>query len=153
MLRSSTPFAATMGTLLAIMAVAVGPLWGQPAGETPGTGIGSLFGNSLQRPNKVCLGLRLVFCTGRRQAGRLAITASMLPPWHIYSITQPPGGPPATKITLTPSSAYRLAGALTANPPPETKPEPPFNNLMVESHRGSVTWRAPLNCARVVRRR
>ncbi|MCX7429264.1 MAG: protein-disulfide reductase DsbD family protein [Planctomycetia bacterium] len=147
MLRFSTPFAATMGTLLAIMAVAVGPLWGQPVGGTPGTGIGSLFGNSLQGPNKVVSVSAWLSPPADGKPARLSVTATVQPAWHIYSLTQPPGGPRATAIKLEPSSAYRLAGAFQPNVPPEKKQEPVFDNLTVESHHGSVTWEAPLEIA------
>src|ERR1041384_7614697 len=30
--------------------------------------------------------------------------------WHLYSITQPPGGPIRTKITVGPSSLFRMTG-------------------------------------------
>jgi thiol:disulfide interchange protein DsbD len=147
MLRSSTLFAATLGTFLAIMAVAVVPLWGQPVGETPGTGIGSLFGNSLQGPNKVVSVSAWLSPPADGKPARLSVTATMQPGWHIYSLTQPPGGPRATAIKLEPSSAYRLAGAFQPNVPPEKKQEPVFDNLMVESHHGSITWEAPLEIA------
>jgi len=78
------------------------------------------------------------------QPAMLFITATIKPGWHIYSITQPPGGPLATKIKLDPSDAFQLAGAFAAVSAPERKKEPIFDNLLVETHQGSVTWQAPL---------
>src|SRR3990172_846369 len=46
----------------------------------------------------------------------LMITADIAPGWHVYSLTQPPGGPTKTKIELTPSSQYQLAGQFRALP-------------------------------------
>src|SRR5262245_23811730 len=48
------------------------------------------------------------------QEGTLYVTAEMAPGWHIYSITQAPGGPLKTKIKLTPSPAYKLTGEFKA---------------------------------------
>lgn len=81
------------------------------------------------------------------QPGRLFIKANIKSGWHIYSITQPPGGPVATKIKLGGSTAYQLAGEFRSSPKPEVKKEPAFDNLEVESHSGSVIWHAPLALA------
>src|SRR5262245_29114181 len=51
---------------------------------------------------------------GGTQEGTLYVTAEMAPGWHIYSITQAPGGPLKTKIKLTPSPAYKLTGEFKA---------------------------------------
>ncbi len=45
-----------------------------------------------------------------KQPAMLFITADIKQGWHIYSITQEPGGPIRTKIELAPSPQYRLAG-------------------------------------------
>ena len=84
------------------------------------------------------------------QPGRLFITATIKPGWHIYSITQPPGGPLATKILLRESQAYRLAGDFQVTVPPEKKAEDAFGGLVVESHAGTVTWHAPIELAAAV---
>lgn len=77
-------------------------------------------------------------------ASRLFITATMKPGWHIYSITQPPGGPVRTAIKLAPSKAFKLVGDFRSSPQPEKKREAAFNNIVVESHYSSVVWHAPL---------
>lgn len=79
-----------------------------------------------------------------QQAGQLSITARIKPTWHIYSITQPPGGPLPTEIKLRYSEAFRLLGAFHASPPPKRKSEPAFEDLVVEIHDDRVTWRAPI---------
>ena len=75
--------------------------------------------------------------------GRLSITATIEPGWHIYSITQPPGGPLATKIEVKPPQGVRIVGEFQASPPPDSNKEPAFDNLTVETHHGTVTWSAP----------
>lgn len=77
----------------------------------------------------------------------LRITAQIAEGWHTYSITQPKGGPNPTVITLEQGAGYRLKGPFVASPAPEAHSEPAFNGLMVEEHRGKVTWEAPLEFA------
>ena len=81
------------------------------------------------------------------EPARLFVTATIKPGWHIYSITQPPGGPIATTIQLPPSEAYRLMGNFQPASLPEKKVEPLFGGLEVESHHDEVTWHAPIELA------
>ncbi|MEN6451200.1 MAG: thioredoxin family protein [Thermoguttaceae bacterium] len=78
--------------------------------------------------------------------GKLLVTAKIRPEWYIYSITQPAGGPLATKITVTPPPGVRI-GKFQASPAPSRSVAPEFDNLKVETHRGSVTWSAPIELA------
>ncbi len=80
--------------------------------------------------------------------GVLQITAKIEDGWHIYSITQPKGGPLATKIALTPNPAFEVAGEFTANPAPETHVDNEvFKGIQLEEHRKQVTWSAPVKLA------
>ena len=81
------------------------------------------------------------------QPGRLLITATIKPGWHIYSITQPPGGPVATKITVSPPPGVRITGPFQPSVAPDKKQEPAFDNLTVETHHDTVTWSAPIELA------
>ena len=82
------------------------------------------------------------------QPARLFITATMEPTWHIYSITQAPGGPVRTQINLDPSDAYTQIGEFQPDPPPKTGTQPDaFGELIVESHYDRVTWHAPIKLA------
>jgi len=79
------------------------------------------------------------------RTGRLFITAEIKKNWHIYSITQAPGGPVRTQITLDPSPDFELVGEFRASPAPKPEKYPEaFGDLVVESHYGEVTWFAPL---------
>jgi suppressor for copper-sensitivity B len=83
-----------------------------------------------------------------KQPAMLFITADIKQGWHIYSITQAPGGPIRTKIELAPSPQYGLAGEFQSQPKPKKEKEPDaFGELAIESHYGSVTWCAPLKFA------
>lgn len=82
------------------------------------------------------------------QPAMLFITAEIKEGWHIYSITQLPGGPITTKIQLVQSPSYRLAGEFQSQPPPKKETQPDaFGALVIESHYNSVTWYAPLELA------
>jgi len=119
----------------------------QPGGgQSPGAfgGFGSPFGSG----GKPVVTVEAQFTAPTaNQLARLFITARMEPGWHIYSITQAPGGPIRTTIDLAPSEAYRVTGDFRATTPPEKKIEPGFDGLEVESHHDAVTWHAPVELA------
>ncbi len=77
----------------------------------------------------------------------LDITATIEEGWHIYSITQPKGGPLASKIALTPATNFSLSGDFAANPKPEVHFADVFPGLPLEEHRKQVTWQAPVRLA------
>ncbi|HEY2839452.1 MAG TPA: protein-disulfide reductase DsbD domain-containing protein [Pirellulales bacterium] len=75
---------------------------------------------------------------------RLILTAEIEKKWHVYSITQGKGGPYPTKIKLDENAAYKLAGDFTAVPKADAHKEAIFNDLLVETHEGKVTWWVPV---------
>src|SRR6185312_4632581 len=81
------------------------------------------------------------------QGAQLFVTAKIAPDWHTFSITQPPGGPVRTKITVEATERYKLAGEFKSLTPPDSHPEPAFGGIVVETHVNSVTWYAPLEIA------
>jgi len=84
------------------------------------------------------------------QAGQpdmLAVTAVLEEGWHLYSITQKPGGPLATTIRLAADSPRQTADSFVANPAANVRlvdDVPAWKGLPIEEHSGTVTWRAPL---------
>jgi thiol:disulfide interchange protein len=83
-----------------------------------------------------------------KQPAILFITAEIKQGWHIYSVTQAPGGPIRTKIELAKSPQYRLAGDFKSQPKPKMEKDPDaFGDIPIESHSGTVTWYAPLELA------
>ncbi len=110
-----------------------------------GDGQGGLEGLFAQPSQEAVVAVTAEFTPATaEQAGQLLITARIKPTWHIYSITQPPGGPLPTEIKLHSSKAFRLLGDFHASPLPERKSEPAFDNLTVETHHDHVTWRVPI---------
>ena len=55
----------------------------------------------------------------RGEPAQLVITAEIPDGWHIFSITQQPGGPLKTKIKLDASKDFKLAGDFKADPAPK----------------------------------
>lgn len=79
------------------------------------------------------------------QPAMLAVTAKIVPGYHISSISQAEGGPQPTSIEIDPASGVRLLGAWTPDSPPKTKiDEEIWIGLQLEEHYGEVTWRAPV---------
>lgn len=78
----------------------------------------------------------------------IMITAKIAPGWHVYSISQPSGGPLKTKIQLTPSSQYRVLGDFSAIPAPKSHiDKEAWPGLELQEHEGEVTWYAPIELA------
>jgi len=80
----------------------------------------------------------------------LAVTASLEEGWHLYSLTQKPGGPKPTKIAIAADSPRQLAGGFQPDTPPQShavEDIPSWKGLVVEEHAGTVTWRAPLQAS------
>ncbi len=70
------------------------------------------------------------------------LQALIAPGWHLYSMTQPSGGPRATRIEVVDGSVFRLAGSIR-RPAPDTIPDANFG-IMSEVYDDSVTFRVPL---------
>jgi thiol:disulfide interchange protein len=76
----------------------------------------------------------------------LVLTARVALGKHIYSVSQPPGGPRPTRIELAQSKDYRLLGTFAAHPQPTKRVEegPVWAGLEIQEHEGEVTWYAPI---------
>jgi len=77
----------------------------------------------------------------------LAVTARLEPGWHLYSVTQKPGGPIATRITVAKDSPRSVTGPFVPDAEPHRRSAddvPAWKGLVIEEHSGVVTWRAPL---------
>jgi len=76
-------------------------------------------------------------------SGQLSITADLAPGWHIYSTTQPRGGPARTVIEVDPSDQFELTGSFQPDRPPRVR-KLEFFRSPVEEHYERVTWTAPV---------
>ncbi|MEZ6094527.1 MAG: protein-disulfide reductase DsbD family protein [Pirellulaceae bacterium] len=75
--------------------------------------------------------------------GKLSIHATLSEGWHIYSITQPPGGPLPTKIKVKNEDGIVVGEFLPDVDPHVVDPDPVFGSR-VESFEHEVTWTAPI---------
>ena len=100
------------------------PLMSQPTGPT------------------VQMSARYLVAATRKQ-GVLQVKASIAEGWHVYSLTQKPGGPTRSEITLANSDEYRLTGPFVPTSPPHVEISDVFEGVEVESHEGVVYWEAP----------
>jgi thiol:disulfide interchange protein len=137
---------AKLALVLAMATLIAGVAWCQtdaPGGDAGG----SLFGPAAEAENPVEIEAQFTAPQGDRPA-RLFVTARIKAGWHINSITQAKGGPLRTEIKLDPSGQYRLAGEFQAHPAPKKGKDPElYEDLVLETHSGKVTWYAPLALA------
>ncbi len=73
------------------------------------------------------------------------LSANISGGWYLYSLTQPPGGPNATRITVASEPTFKLAGTIKA-PPPKVKFDENFG-INTESYAGAVTFTIPVQVA------
>lgn len=77
------------------------------------------------------------------QQGRLEIEATLGRSWHIYSTTQPAGGPLPTKFSIASPNSVSLAGAFVPDEPPTKSVSEVYPGVTIEEH-GDVVWTAPI---------
>ena len=73
------------------------------------------------------------------RTGRLFVRATMAASWHVFSLTQPAGGPLPTSLTVEKSASLVAVGPFA----PEQDPvihRSEFFPVPVEQHEGSVRW-------------
>ena len=102
--------------------------------------LGSLSGSSAPAADiQVKAEYRL---TEDSSAGELKVTAALGDDWHIYSVTQKPGGPMRSSIDVKGKGLLEFTGTFK----PDTKPTVKnikYFDVPVEEHKGTVTWSAP----------
>ena len=76
---------------------------------------------------------------------QVQLNADIPPGWHLYALTQPPGGPIASTIRVEPKGTFKL-GAIDA-PVPIVAPDPNFD-ITSEWHEGSATFVLPITVAK-----
>jgi thiol:disulfide interchange protein/DsbC/DsbD-like thiol-disulfide interchange protein len=134
----------TLSTIF--IAVATAALFTVPADAQVriGGALSGLEGATAASDQPVTLSSQFTPATAQRPAV-LMITADVASGWHVYSLTQPPGGPTKTKIELAPDSPAKLLGPFQATPAPTTRiDQEAWVGLTIEEHDGRVTWYAPI---------
>ena len=69
-------------------------------------------------------------------------TAEIDAGWHVYSLTQPPGGPHALSVTVTKTPIFGPGGAATS--PPPTRAFDPNFNMETEFHEDALVVTIPV---------
>lgn len=79
-----------------------------------------------------------------RPGGTAAVTlrADIPPGWHLYSVTQAPGGPIPTSIAVGPAGAFALAGGIEGSVP-RSALDPNFG-MITETHDDSAVYSLPV---------
>jgi thiol:disulfide interchange protein DsbD len=76
---------------------------------------------------------------------KLLLTARVEPGWYIYGLTQPPGGPRATRLEVEENGVFTLDGQ-PQQPKPKIKFDPNFQ-IDVHTLSGEVTFTVPVKVA------
>lgn len=77
--------------------------------------------------------------------GVVELTAELAPGWHVYSLTQPEGGPTRSEIKVL-TKEVELLGPFKPDVPPTVRFDDVFG-MEVEEHSNRVTWLAPVRIA------
>ncbi|MAI34456.1 MAG: disulfide bond formation protein DsbD [Rhodopirellula sp.] len=72
--------------------------------------------------------------------GKLSVTATLGSGWHIYSMTQPAGGPTPTTLSLQSPPEIKLTGNFSPDRKPHSSVSSVYKGLTVEEFESSVTW-------------
>lgn len=85
------------------------------------------------------------------QTAKAVITAKIESGWHLYSLTQPAGGPRATRITIDEAGSFKAAGKAT-QPKPKVAADPNFSipgqpPFMTETFDNEAVFTLPIKVA------
>jgi suppressor for copper-sensitivity B len=87
---------------------------------------------------------------GSKTQGQLTVQLKITDGFHVYSVTQKPGGPIPSKIKIDKKSVNVQLGAAIPNESPELHDYDVYPDLVVEEHKKTVTWQASLQFAAAV---
>ena len=101
-------------------------------------GLGGLGGAG----DKVTFAARIISDDGG-PTGKLIVTAEIEPQWHIYSITQPKGGPLPTKLELSGATKVELLDKqFQPDHPPKKRRVDEYPGIDLEEYEEKVVWTA-----------
>lgn len=78
--------------------------------------------------------------------GSVTLTAAIDDGWHIYAVTQGPGGPVPTRFTLAAGQPLAMAGEVKSAPAPKTEMDEAFG-IKVEMHERQASFTLPVTVA------
>ncbi|MFU7557890.1 protein-disulfide reductase DsbD domain-containing protein [Roseiconus sp. JC912] len=77
--------------------------------------------------------------------GRVEVEATIGKAWHIYSTTQPSGGPLPTKLAIKSPASVKITGPAEPDEPPTKSVSDIYPGVTIEEHEGTVIWSAPIS--------
>jgi len=120
--------------------------------------VAALIGMSVARPSigraqehPIAITARVAGSSAVRPGGRLSLVVRAEIPkgWHLYGLTEPPGGPIATSIDIGPSMFAGVAGPVGA-PKPVVAMDPNFQ-LETSTYDDSATFTVPVTIDPIAR--
>jgi suppressor for copper-sensitivity B len=76
--------------------------------------------------------------------GQLSVEVQIAPEFHLYSVTQPPGGPLRTKLDVVANPPLEMLGAFKPDRAPSVRRVPEYPGVNLEEHADKVVWSAPV---------
>ncbi|WP_143543908.1 protein-disulfide reductase DsbD family protein [Rhodopirellula sp. MGV] len=76
--------------------------------------------------------------------GRVEVEAVIGKSWHIYSTTQPSGGPLPTKLKIKSPATVTIVGPVEPDEAPTKSVSDIYPGVTIEEHEGTVVWSAPI---------
>jgi thiol:disulfide interchange protein DsbD len=115
-----------------IVVIAAFLLMGAAPGKTPGQAPEDIVRWAARGPDKAKPGSNI----------SIALNAEIEEGWHIYSVSQVPGGPTTSVISLPASQFFHQDGSLKS-PKPNSSFDPNFN-LETETYEGKINFEIPV---------
>ena len=84
------------------------------------------------------------YSTNQPGVGVLEVEATMADSWHVYSVTQPDGGPRQTSIKVDSPDSVVLASDFTPDYEPDRSESPVYKGVTIEEHSEAVLWTAKI---------
>ncbi|WP_144058711.1 protein-disulfide reductase DsbD family protein [Rhodopirellula sp. SWK7] len=138
--------AASLLTAFAVLAALSLPVYADDdgaAGLFPNLSLGR-YGqtdvNSFGQEDPAQVDANFTSMEGRNDVVVLQVKVTLQEPWHIYSLTQPKGGPLPTRITLTSPESIELVGDWKSDREPKKSVSQEFGGLTIEEHDDEVTF-------------
>ena len=117
-------------------------IWAAACGSSKSPDSQSAQGVPQTTPTPVTWTAAAAFPDGR--TGTVTLDAAIENGWHVYSVSQPAGGPIPTRITIPPDQGVDASGAAHVTPPPRTQFDSAFK-MNVEEHDGHAQFALPVS--------
>jgi thiol:disulfide interchange protein len=83
----------------------------------------------------------------KSREGVLSVKLEIAPNWHVYSLTQPKGGPIPASISVPKSLGYEITGPFEPDADPHVIAKDDVFGVRIEYHEEQVIWSAPIRIA------